>query len=212
MLPVSELRKILLDIPLASESGLWTRAVRYQLLQKAPPGFPRDSAPQPLWPGGPARTGARFTPLGSFGSLYLASDAVTALCEVSAVFEGAGTIRTPPWTVFAVEGFLERVLDLTDSEIQSCLDTSLAELTGDWLLSQDLHQEGKGPLPPTQLLAKVAYDTGTITAIRYRSTKNIRGGVNLMVFSDRLKPGRPSYLSVYDPSGLLRQKLPEKRI
>lgn len=152
-------------------------------------------------------TGARFTPLGGFGSIYLASDAVTALREVSAVF-GEVTIRTPPWVVFAVEGFLERVLDLTEPDAQSRLGTSLAELTGDWVLSQDLHQEGKGPLPPTQLVAKIAYEMGTVVAIRYRSTKNIKTGVNLVVFADRLTLGQPSYLSVYDPSGLLRQRLP----
>lgn len=152
-------------------------------------------------------TGARFTPQGGFGCIYLASDAVTALREVSAVF-GEGTLLTPPWTVFAVEGFLQRVLDLTDPAVQSRLGTSLAELTGDWVLSQELHQEGLGPLPPTQLLATVAYETETIVAIRYRSTKNIKTGVNVVVFADRLGPDRPSYLNVYDPSGLLRQRLP----
>ncbi len=152
-------------------------------------------------------TGARLTPLGGFGSIYLASDAATALHEVSAVF-GESAIRTPPWTVFAVEGFLQRVLDLTDPDVQNRLGTSLPELTGDWLLSQDLHQEGKGSLPPQQLLAKVAYDLGTIIAMRYRSAKNIRTGVNLVVFADRLTPGGSSFLNVYDPSTLLRQKLP----
>jgi RES domain len=152
-------------------------------------------------------TGARFTPLGGFGSIYLAPDAVTALREVSAVF-GERTIRTPPWTVFAVEGFLQRVLDLTDPNVQSQLGTSLSELTGDWVLSQDLHREGKEPLPPTQALAKVAYDMGTITAIQYRSAKNIKTGINLVVFADRLALGEPSFLNVYDPSGLLKQRLP----
>jgi hypothetical protein len=152
-------------------------------------------------------TGARFTPLGGFGSIYLASDAITALREVSAVF-GEATIRTPPWAVFAVEGFLERVLDLTEPDVQSRLGTSLAELTGDWVFSQELHKEGKGPLPPTQLVAKIAYEIGTVVAIRYRATRNIKTGVNLVVFADRLTPGQPSYLSVYDPSSLLRQRLP----
>ena len=152
-------------------------------------------------------TGARFTPLGGFGSIYLASDAVTALREVSAVF-GEGTIRTPPWAVFAVEGFLQGILDLTDLKVQSRLETSLSELTGDWVLSQDLYREGSGPLPPTQRLATVAHNLGSIVGIRYRSTKNIQSGINVVVFSDRLTPDRPSYLSVYDPSGLLRQRLP----
>jgi hypothetical protein len=152
-------------------------------------------------------TGARFTPLGGFGSIYLASDAVTALREVSAVF-GEGTIRTPPWAVFAVEGFLRRVLDLTNPDIQNRLGTSLAELTGDWLFSQDVHQQGMGPLPPTQLLAKIAHEMGTIVAIRYRSAKNISTGANLVVFADRLTVEEPNFLNVYDPSRLLRQRVP----
>lgn len=107
-----------------------------------------------------------------------------------------------------MEGFLQGILDLTDPEIQRRLETSLSELTGDWVLSQDLHQQGRGPLPPTQLLATIAYKLGTISAIRYRSAKSVQKGVNLMVFSDRLTSDRPSYLRVYDPSGLLQQTLP----
>jgi hypothetical protein len=151
--------------------------------------------------------GARFTPRGGFGSLYLASDAMTALREVSAVF-GLRTIRTPPWTVFAVEGFLQRVLDLTDEGVLDRLKTSRSELTGDWLLGQDLHQHGKGPLPPTQLLATAAYETGKVVAMRYHSAKNIQTGFNWVVFADRLLPDQPSFLKVYDPSRLLRQELP----
>jgi hypothetical protein len=57
-------------------------------------------------------------------------------------------------------------------------------------------------------VAKIAYEMGTVVAIRYRATKNIKTGLNLVVFADRLILGQPSYLSVYDPSGLLRQRLP----
>jgi hypothetical protein len=76
-------------------------------------------------------------------------------------------------------------LDLTNPDIQNRLGTSLAELTGDWLFSQDLHQQGMGPLPPTQLLAKIAHEKGTIVAIRYRSAKNIRTGANLARISHK---------------------------
>lgn len=207
MLPALELTEALADIPLTSEASRWTRAIGYRFVQASPPGSPEGSPPQPLWPGGPAKVGARFTPLDGFGSIYLASDPVTALYEVSAIF-GEGTLRTPPWTVFGVEGFLQGVLDLTDSDIQNRLGTTLAELTGDWVLSQELHREGKGPLPPTQLLAKIAYNMETVVAIRYRSAKNIHTGVNVVVFSDRLVKDEASYLEVYDPHGLIRQRLP----
>jgi hypothetical protein len=207
VLTALELKKALVDIPLSSEVGLWTRAVRYELLQKSPPGLPKGGGPQPLWPGGAAIAGARFTPKGGFGSLYLASDAITALREVSAVF-GTQTIRTPPWTVFAVEGFLQRILDLTDEKVLDLLETTRSELTGDWLLGQDLYQQGKGLLPPTQLLATVAYETGKIVAMRYHAAKNIQTGLNWVVFADRLLPDQPSFLKVYDPSELLRQRFP----
>lgn len=118
------------------------------------------------------------------------------------------TLRTPPWTLFAVEGFLERVLDLTDPGVQKRLGTSLAELTGDWRYSQALHLRGEAPLPPTQLLGKVAYDSGRITAMKFHSAKRVGEGWGFVVFSDRLSKGRASYLEVYDPGKLIRQNLP----
>ena len=152
-------------------------------------------------------TGARFTPLGGFKSIYLASDPVTALHEARAIF-GKGTIRTPPWTVFAVEGAMHRVLDLTDADVQKRLGTNRQELTGRWRPMQGKHQIGEGDLPPTQLLGKAAYEMGTIFGIRYCSAENDETGVNLVVFADRLTPGGPNFLKVFDPSGLLRQELP----
>lgn len=177
----------------------------YHLLQGPPPGD--VGGPQPLWPGGASRNGARFTPKGEFGSIYLASEPVTALKEVVAFFDGIGSIRTRPWVVFAVEGFLESVLDLTDPTVQRRLGTSVAELTGDWRFSQDLYLSGKGSLPPTQLLGKVAYETGRFVAIKFHSAKNVRDGWGYAVFADRLTPGA-SFLEVYDPHELIRQRLP----
>jgi hypothetical protein len=146
--------------------------------------------------------------MGGAGSIYLASDPVTGLREVAALLTGIEPYRTPPWVVFSVEGFLERVLDLTDPAIQSRLGTSLAELTGDWRYSQDIHSFRGGPVPPTQLLGRVAHETGIIVAMRYHSAKNIGDGFGLVVFGDRLVSGRASFLNVYDPHGLIRQRLP----
>ena len=174
MLPAEELREALLSLPILPQMGIWSRVVEYHLLQGPPPGS--KGKPQPLWPGGSVLKGGRFTPKRGFGSIYLASDPVTALSEVAAVLTGIGSVRTPPWVVVTVEGFLEGVLDLTKSMVQSRLGTSIAELTGDWRFSQSLHSKGQAPMPPTQLLGKTAYETGRIVGMRYHSTRNLGKG------------------------------------
>jgi hypothetical protein len=137
---------------------------------------------------------------------------MTALDEVGAVLERPDlapvTMRTPPWTVFAVDGFLERVLDLTEPAIQASLGTSLAELTGDWRFSQSLYGRGEGPMPPTQLLGKFAQESGRIGAMKYHSAKNTGRGFGYVVFSDQLQSRRASFLEVYDPHELIRQRTP----
>ena len=212
MLPEKELRNELLVVPLVAVTGPWTRALLHRLLHQAPPGAPAGSPPQPLWAGGPALRGARFTPKGAFESIYLASDPITALREVEAIFVNPHgppvTIQTPPWTVFAVNGFLQPVLDLSDPAIQARLATSVAELTGDWRFSQAVHLAGEGPLPPTQLLGRAAFETARIAGIRYRSARRSGEGFNVVVFSDRLDATGAGFLEVFDPAGLIRQKFP----
>ena len=88
------------------------------------------------------------------------------------------------------------------------LGASLAELTGDWRFSQELYLSGKGPLPPTQLLGRIAYETGRFMAIKYHSARNVRTGCGYAVFADRLNRGKASFLEVYDPHELIRQHLP----
>lgn len=149
--------------------------------------------------------GARFTPKGTFGSIYLASDPFTALKETQAFFPGL-TIASHPWTLLTVVGSLAKVLDLTDTRIHELLGTSLAELTGEWMYSQRLFLEGKGSLPPTQLLGRTAHATGRFTGLRYHSTKNLGEGIGFVVFPDRLSEG--SFLEVHDPHGWIRQRLP----
>lgn len=212
MLPEKALKDILGDLPLVALSGPWTRAVGYHLLQGPPPDSPSGSPPQPLWPGGATQTGGRFTPKGTFGTIYLASDPVTALMEVVAIFvnpyASIGTLRTPPWAVFAVEGFVESILDLTDSAVVDRLGTSVAEVTGDWRFTQALFVKGEGPQPPTQLLGQAAYESGEILGVRYHSAKNTGSGVGLAIFADRLLSAEASFLEVHDPHRLIRQRLP----
>jgi RES domain len=205
VLPERELREALLDLFLPSASGPWSRVVGNHLLQGPPPGGAPGDPPEPLWVGGPASRGARFTRKGGFPSVYLASDPITAYKEVHVIFPGL-TIPSQPWTLLTVTGSLEGVLDLTDPSVQGRLGTSLAELTGDWRYSQDLYLEGKGPLPPTQVLGQIAYETSKVMAIRYHSVKNLGQGFCLAIFPDRLSGS--SCLEVFDPHGLIRQRLP----
>ena len=210
MLPEADLRAVLPDLPLISTGGPWTRVLGYHLLQGPPPGS--GGPPQPLWPGGPVSTGARFNPKGSFAGIYLASDPITALKEVEAILNRTDlppfTVQTLPWTVFAVKGVLEKILDLTDPQVQARLGTSFSELTGQWRVPQARYLRGEGPFPPTQLLGQLAYETGSILGMKYDSAKNSDEGFNVVVFSDRLTLSRSSFFEVHDPYDFIRQKLP----
>lgn len=196
MLPEEELHPILPDLPLIPATGPWTRAVELVHLRKP--------EPEPLWAG---EGSSRFNSDGAFRRLYLSSDPTTALKESEAVF-GAQPVRNPPWVLITVEGFLQRVLDLTDPALQARLGTSLSELTGNWRYPEHLWRQGKGSLPPTQLLGLTAYKVGHIQGLSFHSAKNTGVGSNLVVFVDRLVPGEASFLKVYDPAGYLQGQIP----
>lgn len=172
-----------------------------------PPGVRSGGPPQPLWPGGAAVRGARFTPRGGFGTIYLASDYETALLEVQAVFRTSDsrtvTLDPQPWVVVSVDGILTDVLDLTDQRIRDRLGTTLAELTGDWLYTQS-----SGATPPTQLLGRLAYESERITGLLYVSARNPERGKGIAVFAERLTSDRLDYLESVDPDGRLHQRLP----
>ena len=212
MLFPGDLQSILPTLHRITVHGPWTRALGYHLLQGPPPGTPLGNRPQPLWPGGAPLMGARFTPRGTFGSIYLASDAITALLEATVVLQHPHapgfTLRTYPWTVFAVDGVVTDILDLSEPTVWPSLNTSLQELTGDWAYGQDQFLLGRGPLPPTQVLGQAAYNSGVIAGLKYPSAKNVGKGEGLVVFSDRLVPGGPSQLEVYDPNQLLKDRRP----
>jgi RES domain-containing protein len=178
--------------------GPWFRMVAHRHLLTAPAG--RRGKPQPLWAGASKINGARFTPKGSFDSLYLAFDPVTALLEVQALVLLPGAtvpLRTAPWTLVSVDGSVGHVLDLTDAKILDALGTNESEIGGPWVKVTD---------PPTQELAKAAYDSRRISGIKYGSAKN-PGGFNLVVFTDRLGISSIEHLEVYDPDGHLHQRI-----
>lgn len=107
------------------------------------------------------------------------------------------------WTAILTE-----ILDLSESDNHGALGTSLQELTGDRAYLQDEFLKGGGPLPPTQVLGKAAYDCGAILGFKYVAAKNVAEGVGFVVFADRLATKPPSYLEVYDPHHNLRERRP----
>jgi RES domain-containing protein len=148
--------------------------------------------------------GARFTPKGSFSSIYLASDPITALMEIVSVFDHPNWARSSPpravpWTLFTVDGVVANLIDLAEAETQELLGTNEQELSGIWLTVD---------MPATQVLGQAAYSDGSIAGIRYRSAKNHSDGFCVVIFEDRLGLSSHNYLEVYDPSGRLNQRLP----
>jgi RES domain-containing protein len=198
MLPLLDLAAVLQGASLISAHGPWSRAIGYRYLLGPPPG--QTGPPQPLWGGAAKIAGARFTPQGGFDSIYLAHDPITAFIEVSALIllpGGPVPVRSAPWVVITVDGILNQLLDLTDTATLAALGTTAQEMTGTWAAT---------PFPPTQLLARLAYDSGRIAGIKYASAKH-PGGLNLVVFPDRIPIAAGNFLEVYDPHGHLAQRL-----
>jgi hypothetical protein len=92
---------------------------------------------------------------------------------------------------------LNNLLDLTDAATLSALGTTAQEMTGTWAATAQ---------PPTQLLGQLASDCGRITGIKYASAKR-PGGLNLVVFPERIPTAAGNFLEVYDPHGHLVQRI-----
>ena len=198
MLALGKLATALASVQLTSAHGPWSRAISYRYLLGPPPG--QTGPPRPLWGGAARIAGARFTPQGSFDSIYLACDPITAFIEVSALVllpGGPVPVRSAPWVVVTVDGILNNLLDLTDPAILAALGTTGQEMTGTWV---------KSSRPPTQWLGQLAYDSGRIAGIKYASAKH-PGGLNLVAFPDQIPATTGSFLEVYDPHGDLAQRI-----
>lgn len=221
MLSPQALRKVLHTLPRIPLRGPWYRAVHYDHMIGPPPDSPAGSAVQPLWPGGAARKGARFTPrmvtAGAQGPatpgidcVYLAEDELTPLLEIAGVLRAAGSpvpLLFEPQVMMTVDGVLSDVLDLTDASTQQALGTTHQELTGSWLVQQSSYLAGQGPPPPTQVLGQEAFGVRRLVGLRYPSSKNPKG-VGLVVFTARLRSDQHSLEVFNRRAGRLQQSLP----
>lgn len=198
----AELAAALRSLPRLRCEGHAYRIIAYKYL--AAPQSPHPH--RVLYGLGAPTAGARFTPRGGMGTLYLAEDLATAFDEANpeqAILRRAdpGLVRpTPPGTHVAVLYRLEAILDLNDLAIQQALGTDGAELTAPWRLAQR-----RGHVPPTQWLGQAVFDSGIFQAIRYESAR-VPGAACLAVFPDRLTD--PAFLEVYDPDSHIRERLP----
>jgi RES domain-containing protein len=192
MLKAHALPAVLQHTPPVAVHGPWWRSIAFHYLLSNPS--------EPLWSAGSKIEGARFTPKGSFDSLYLSWHPITTLAEVNGLVmlpSGPVPQQTPPLTLFVIQGIVTRVLDLTNPSILDALGTSEQEVAGPWV---------KMAKPPTQILAQAAYESGIFAAVQYHSAK-AGGEKNLVVFPDRFKAPAPDFLEVYDSFGDLRQRL-----
>ena len=102
MLPSPKLSRALGKVPLVNAHGPWTRSIGFQHLA--------GLKPQPLWGGASKVNGARFTPRGSFDSIYLANDPITALTEVWALImvpKAPLPVLSNPLVILSLDGILE---------------------------------------------------------------------------------------------------------
>jgi RES domain-containing protein len=200
MFPAAKLRVVLRIIPATAMDGPWVRAVDARSLAAAPPGEPAGGPPNPLWGGGARLYGGRFTPIGSFDTIYLASNLETAAREIGAVTDD-GERPSPskdPFTVVHVTGHLEGVLDLRDAATQAVLGTDPLELASSWR-----HRE----VAPTQELGAAVRASGRLCAIVAPSAAGGSGFV-VAVFVDRMSRAKGTFLESVDASGALSRRLP----
>lgn len=196
MLPAGELEKVLAEIEPVSVPGPFFRTVAFKYLHAAGRTSPN------ILSGAPGRhRGGRYNAAGGFLTTYLAESAETAVSEGNRPFLGSGVTSalTRPLVVLSVRGHLGRVLDLLDPRVHARIGTDEAELMAPYLLDAL-----KGETV-TQRLGRIAYESARFEAVRGPSAQR-PGGHTIAVFPERVVA--PSSLELFDPDGLLRERLP----
>ena len=200
MLSEDELRRALRRVPLIGADGPFHRFVDLWFVHQNLAGGKKTEVLAGL---GAKMLGGRFTPRGTFETLYVATTAATARIESESRITASGVVDAPskPYVHFVVRGRLQKVLDLTDAGVLATLKTTEDEMTGPWIMGQV-----QGDEAPTQILGRVVHAIGRIEAILFPSSKDRPDGHCLAVLPDRLKKG--SWLEIVDETGLVKERLP----
>lgn len=143
----------------------------------------------PLSGEGARRHGGRFTPAGSFQTLYVADSAATAQFESGALFHTDQRLRSfpkAPFTVMSIDAQLSGLIDLRDPDLQAALGTDGTELLAPWIpYSVD------GKIAPTQILGRAAHNIGDCSGLVFQSHKNTLeapNAFNVAIFLERMTP------------------------
>lgn len=198
-----------LTLPLIDVEGIWFHAYTTGRAGRALRGTPRGS----LRPSGFPRT--RFNPGDlvdpNFETLYLALDPETALFEKRAWLGnpyGGPSERLPSETfartaVLTSEVSLRSVVDLTDPTVQTLLETTAQELTGDWAGYERRGAEDSAitvrrpiGMAPTQQLGWELFSKAGIQGIKTISAQ-VPTTCSIVVFTHKLPPGS---LTWHDPN------------
>jgi len=160
-----------------------------------------------------SNAGRRYTPPGGPAGFYLSFDPATPLAELRAVtYDQSGmprpTGKNPPVVVISYDISVRRILDLTNADVQRALGLTPTGLGCDWEKLQANFLLGAGAMPPTQLLALVAHDLTLIRGIKYRSVRDRKRGINVVVFPDRLDRAGGDHITVFDDTGYYAGTMP----
>jgi hypothetical protein len=191
--------------------GVWFRAIRVQFLVTPLAHAHTTTVPGRFTGGTPGRPG--------IAALYLAENGIVAQFEIQA-FLGSplpGQVYTPSpvqntWVILPIEVNLTSVADLTRPPELQHLETSVQELTGDWM--------GYAIRPPQPTLASPYYSNVPTHRLGHalHAARRFEGLIsysasfptqrNLIVFPARLRKG--SIVRYTDPASNAVQQLPER--
>lgn len=187
-------------------TGTWFRAVRPQFLNSVLEFSHTPTITSRFNAGTFQRSG--------FPILYFAENQVTALFEVQALLgsplPGQSFVPNPgqSWLIANVSIELRRVVDLTNEHELSLIQTSVQELTGDWL-GYSIRPAQIAVRPPywtnvpTQRLGARLYAIPGLEGLITPSAR-VPTSKNLIVFPDKLQKGRSS-LRFVDAAGNVYQ-------
>ena len=135
MLSEAELKRALRRVALIGADGPFHRFVDLWFVHQNLAGGKKTEVLAGL---GAKMLGGRFTPRGTFETLYVATTAATARIEAESRITASGVVDAPskPYVHFVVRGRLQKVLDLTDAGVLATLKTTEDEMTGPWILGQ----------------------------------------------------------------------------
>ncbi len=153
----------------------------------------------PLSALGSALAGGRFNPKG-FEALYTSLEIETMIAEMQHYANTdprlAGRFR--PSSILTLEATGLKVLDLSNSEIQSALGTNTQELSGNFIRIQN-----RGLESPTQTLGRVNIEHLLFDAVIAESARQ-DNGKNLVIFTD-VADFHACTVMVFDPETYCQQ-------